>query len=254
MSKKKYIILSAIVSFLLCAGLFFNYRLSGYGIMAMLCFGAVFLIAVFEGLYYLGKKRPGEARIIRRCIIGALCAGFLYFCAVEAVIVNGARTDGAEADYIIVLGAGVDGRRPSLILWSRLEAAYAFLQRNPEAKAVLSGAKGPHEEISEAECMYEWLKERQIAPSRLIIEDKARSTAQNIAYSLPLIRSDAGEKDPKIVIVTSEFHLYRAKQIAIKNGIASPAGIAASTSLPIIKINYYIREAFAVTAMRVFGL
>ncbi len=253
MSKKKYVILSVIDAFWLGAGLFFKFRLSGYGVMALLCFGIFLLSALLEGLYFLGKKRPKEARIIRRCVIGALCAGLLYFCVVEVVIINGSRTDAEEADYIIVLGAGVDGRRPSLVLWNRLEAAYAFLQRNPDAKAVVSGAQGPHEEISEAECMYEWLTERGIAPERIIKEERARSTAQNIAYSLPLIRSDTDKKDIRFAVVTSEFHLYRAKQIAMKNGMASPSGVAAATTLPVIKINYYIREAFAVTAFWAFG-
>lgn len=252
--KAAKIILPAIIA-VICGGvaIFFDRRLSGYGIMALLFFAVAIIICVFVGLSILGQKHEKAARVIRRTIIGLLCIGTLYFCIVEAVIVKNSRSDQEGAEYLIVLGAGVDGRQPSLILWNRLEAALSYLNEHPEAKAVVSGAQGRYEEITEAECMYVWLTERGISPNRVIMEDKARSTAQNIEYSMPLIRADAGKENPSIAVLSSEFHLFRAKLIASKHGISKPIGVSAHTTLPVIKINYYIREAFAVTAFWVFG-
>ena len=57
-------------------------------------------------------------------------------------------------DYIIVLGAHVDGTRMTLALLERARRALLYLEENPGTKAVLSGGKGDGENISEAEAMY----------------------------------------------------------------------------------------------------
>ena len=60
-------------------------------------------------------------------------------------------------DYIIVLGAHVDGTRMTLALLERARRALLYLEENPGTKAVLSGGKGDGENISEAEAMYRYL-------------------------------------------------------------------------------------------------
>ena len=45
-------------------------------------------------------------------------------------------------DYIIVLGAHVDGTRMTLALLERARRALLYLEENPGTKAVLSGGKG----------------------------------------------------------------------------------------------------------------
>ena len=55
-----------------------------------------------------------------------------------------------------------------------------------------------------------------------------------------------------MAIVTSEYHLYRAKLMAEALG-AKPLGVAAKTFWIDLRINYFIREAFAAAYMRVAG-
>ena len=45
-------------------------------------------------------------------------------------------------DYIIVLGAHVDGTRMTLALLERTRRALLYLEENPGTRAVLSGGKG----------------------------------------------------------------------------------------------------------------
>lgn len=249
------VVFIAVISLTLL-GLFFSFALSGYGVMAMLCFGLVFVILVFTALSFLGKKHAKAAKILRILFSVMLLTGIAFFTYVESEIIAGSRSDiSREADYIIVLGAGVDGRRPSWILSDRLYATLSYLKEHPRAKAVVSGAQGPHEEITEAECMYLWLVENGISPERIIKEDRARSTAQNVSFSMELIRADAQyfSTSVSVAIVTSEFHLYRAKLIAKKISGITPIGIAAHTTLPVIRVNYFIREAAAVAAIWALG-
>ena len=76
-------------------------------------------------------------------------------------------------DYIIVLGAHVDGTRMTLALLERARRALLYLEENPGTKAVLSGGKGDGENISEAEAMYRYLTGHGIDGDRLIREEES---------------------------------------------------------------------------------
>ena len=81
-------------------------------------------------------------------------------------------------DYIIVLGAHVDGTRMTLALLERARRALLYLEENPGTKAVLSGGKGDGENISEAEAMYRYLTGHGIDGDRLIREEESTSTKE----------------------------------------------------------------------------
>ena len=85
-----------------------------------------------------------------------------------------------------------------------------------------------------------------------IVEDKATSTQENLANSFALIRDSGGDPDGNCAVVTSEYHLYRAKALAAKQGVEC-YGVAARTSWPTLMLNYFIREGFAVTYYRLTG-
>ena len=54
----------------------------------------------------------------------------------------------SDLDYLIVLGAHVDGTRLTLALLERTRRALQYLKDNPRTRAVLSGGKGTGEQIS----------------------------------------------------------------------------------------------------------
>lgn len=236
-----------IAAALLILGLFFRFALIGYTVMALLCWG----IAVLVVLFALLKKK--QMYKLRKLLVILVCLGVLALIAIEIPIVGNARTDkGNSADYLIVLGAGVNGTVPSLSLANRLTAAQAYLEANPDTVAIVSGGQGPGEKITEAEAMRRWLEARGIAPERILMEEKATSTEENIRFSREIMRSH-GDENASVAIVSSEYHLYRAKCIARTQGIAQPMGVAGRTSYPVLMINYFIREAFAVVYMWIFG-
>ena len=232
---------------LLVVGLFFRFALIGYKVIALLFWGLAALVVLYAWL-----KKRGMLRM-RRALTALICIGLAALVVIEIPIIKNARSDkDSAADYLIVLGAGLNGTAPSLSLANRLTAAQAYLENNPECIAIVSGGQGPGEDITEAEAMRRWLENRGIAAERILLEDRATSTEENIAYSLDILR-ERGEKDSSIAIVSSEYHLYRAKCIARAQGVEQPLGIAGRTSYPVLMLNYFIREAFAVVYMWVFG-
>lgn len=237
---------------LLAAAAFFAFAMVGYSTMALLLVAAAATVAVYRLIAVYGVRRPERAKCLRFALTVLLIIGLLGFTALEIPIVADARTDPEpEADYLIVLGAGVNGTVPSLSLLDRLEEALHYLEKYPEAKVVVSGGQGPGEDITEALCMALWLEGRGIDPDRIIQEDRASSTEENLKFSQELIRADGGDPNGLVAIVSSEYHLHRAKLMAEEFGM-KPLGVAAATRMPVLMVNYFIREAFALGAYLVF--
>ena len=229
---------------LLVAAVVFAVAMTGHTFVAALC---AFIALVIVYFHFVRRRGLRIAAAI------VLAAGIAVFGVIEAPIVAGARTDAPDdVEYLVVLGAGLHGDVPSLSLTDRLEGALAWLEAHPDCVAVGSGGQGPGETMTEGEAMGIWLEARGIDPSRIIVEDRATSTQENLEYSFALIRGRGGEPDGNCAIVTSEYHLYRAKALAARQGVEC-FGVAARTSWPTLMLNYFIREGFAVTYYRLTG-
>lgn len=231
-------LITAAVCFVLA--LFFAFALIGYKYIALLLGGIGAVILLYLCL-------PRKFRIMLTVL---LCAGTLLFTAAEIPVVLAARGDtGVDADYLIVLGAGVNGTVPSLSLRDRLNAAAAYLKEHPDCVAIVSGGQGPGEDITEAEAMETALIAAGIAPERIIPEDKATSTEENLRFSFALIGDPA---EATVAVLSSEYHLCRAKLLAQRQG-ETVYGIPARTSKPLLRLGYFIREAFGMAYIWVFG-
>ncbi len=185
----------------------------------------------------------------RRKLIGSILAIICpLLLLLELPIIHGAHTSAPDSvDYLILLGAGVNGTVPSLSLLDRLEVTADYLHANPNSKVIVSGGQGPGEEITEAKAMETYLINQNIDPNRIIKEAQAANTMQNLAYSFEIIEQDTKNETTElsVAVVSSEYHLYRAKLCAQKLG-HSVYTIAAPTSNWLLKINYFLREAPAI--------
>jgi uncharacterized SAM-binding protein YcdF (DUF218 family) len=176
-------------------------------------------------------------------VIGLLTLGvILYFAFLHSKIRDHTNIEvPMHADYIIILGARVKGEIPSLALQYRIDAAANYMKKNKETIAIASGGQGPGEDITEAEAIKRGLLKHGVDGNRIILEDKSTDTVENITFSKKLI-PDHLETG---LIVSNDFHLYRAKSIAKDQGL-SLQGIPAET--PTIAIpKSYLREYLAIT-------
>lgn len=164
------------------------------------------------------------------------------------IITNGFKKPEPGADYIIVLGARVNGTKVSRNLKYRLDAALGYIKDNPLCKVIVSGGQGKGEDITEGQAMRDYLINKGIEPERVIKEEISVNTGENLKYSMDII----GNKSAKVVIVSNNFHIYRAVKIAEKQGYKNVSGAGAKTvafTLP----NCYLREAFAVIKYKICG-
>ena len=228
---------------LLALGFFFRFALRGYVYWGYTCFFIVALILAHRFLPIL----------LWRILLGLTCLGLVYFCIVEVPIIKNARTDpNPERPYLVVLGAAVYGDQPSLTLVRRLEGALNYLNTYPDSVAIVSGGMGKGEALTEAQAMHDWLLRHGIPEERILMEPKATSTQENLSYSFGLIRERGDEPDGNVAVVSSTYHLFRAKSMARLQSV-EVAGVAAPWGRTMVMLNYFIREAFGVTHLWVFG-
>ena len=189
-----------------------------------------------------------------KLVVALVCLGLAYFCFVESFIIRSAHTDADDRrDYLIVLGAAVYGDQPSLTLIRRMEGAMDYLARHPDSVAIVSGGMGRGERVTEGQAMYDWMTAHGVDPARILVETEATSTEENLRNSFAIIRARGDEPQGKVAIVSSAYHLYRAKLFAQKLGVSDAAGVAAPWGYFFVMLNYFIREAFGVTHFWVFG-
>ena len=194
---------------------------------------------------YENDKYLKLALILHRCFITCLIVGVAGFAILQILIFSGSRTQDADIDCIIVLGAGLYGEVPSRILVSRLDAALDYLHTRKNVPIIVSGGQGPGETITEAEAMFRYLVRNGADASLILKEDSSTNTSENIAYSTFVMEEIGLDiSTSTIAIVTNEFHLYRAKHIANAHGL-EVVGVAAKTPYPTLRILYHFREAIA---------
>lgn len=178
--------------------------------------------------------------VIRTIIAVIACLALLGLAAIEGCVVHGMRAQASDGlDYIVVLGAQVRADGPSNVLRYRLDKAIDYLEANPNTTCIVSGGQGPNEPFTEAQGMADYLESKGIAANRIIKESTSTSTEENLKNSKQLMREGAS-----VGIVTNNFHMFRALQIAKTVGLDQAEGIAAG-SLPFYLPNNMLREAFA---------
>lgn len=199
------------------------------------------------GVHLVFGCMPPFSAAGRAAAVLTIAAWLLFFC-VELRIIRCMLAGGREkADYIIVLGAQVRGRKISDSLKRRLDRALEYTRSFPETKVIVSGGQGPGEEITEADAMAEYLISRGVDEKRIRREKESSSTRENLRFSSRFadIRKD------RIGIVTNGFHIYRASLIAKEEGYRRLCLIPASSN-PVYQLNYLTREFFALLEFYIF--
>ena len=210
-------------------------------------------MAVLAVLFSLRRFRAGFRGLppwIKVPILTTVSMVLLCFAVVECMILFYmlVKPEEKPVDYLVVLGAQVRGDRITKSLRYRLDAAYDYLEENPDTKVIVTGGQGPGENISEAAAMRGYLLDKGIERDRIIMERNATSTEENLTFSRALI----ADEEATVGIVTNGFHVFRSVKIAEKQGMRNVTGIAAKSD-PILLPNYMVREFFAVLKDKFVG-
>lgn len=177
-----------------------------------------------------------------------LTVGALLVCGF-ALLRSAYSSHPAVSDHatLVVLGCAVENGRPSKTLESRLERALSILSSHPSVNAVVTGGPVAGSTLTEADVMAEWLVAHGVEPTRVFLERRARNTDENLELSLALI-DELGFGDDEVAVVSSDYHLWRARHAARRLVGDSPAPlvmVAAPTPLA-SRLQQWSREVLVV--------
>lgn len=216
----------------------FMYRIWNIGNITGVGIGI--LLAWITFLFH--TKSGITSHILFRFLLGAMGLIFVIALILSSLMLCSLFKKPKENATVVVLGAKVIGERPSLVLEERLLAAKRYLDEHPDAVAILSGGQGSDEITSEAEGMYRYLLELGVSENRLIKEEHSTSTAENLKFSAEIIAKRGLSED--LAIVTNDFHIFRALQIAGKMDLDA-GGVPARSAWWLFP-TYYVREMYGI--------
>lgn len=225
----------------------------GYSFSGLVCLFLTAVSLAYEGLWHLRRHHRKAANAMLYGLTMAMCCGVIITALTGYLIYYTAKTNPPkEQSYVVVLGCRVREDGPSQPLQERIQRAYQYLTEHPSTVCIVSGGKGEDEPISEAQCMFDALVKLGIAPERIWLEEQATSTMENIQYSLALLEEKTGQRPDSLCLISSDYHLYRAKLYARHCGIEAKLLAARTQSLP-LRINNYLREIAGVWHYIILG-
>ena len=242
---------------------------------SMVFMGGIGLFMV--GLYLLGMRNQEiTGRLYKTKVFRVLKLGYTLFLALFLVIgililVTPLRESTEKTDYLIILGAKVNDNGVSLSLMNRLDRALSYLSVYPDTTVILCGGQGSDEPMTEALAMERYIQASSVntAATLMIREEESSNTIENLKNAAEIITAqernrqgedgEHGERgeddehsenstqlspDVRVLVVTSDFHVLRAKMLAGRVGLNASA-LSAGTPFYLYP-GSFVREIFAV--------
>ena len=183
-------------------------------------------------------------------ILLVFCISFSIVCSSFLIIYGESDSTDYKEDAIIVLGAAVHGKKPSLTLTKRLDKDVEYHKRNPNAIIVVSGGQGAQEDCTEAEGMRDYLVDNGVNHDIIIEESNATSTYENFKFSKEIL-DELFSREYTVCFITNEYHILRAGFCASEAGIIDISHLHSNTNLSYL-ISGSLRECLAVVKYAVF--
>ena len=228
-----------------------NFLSIGLGVVLGADFALIFMLPR-SGSWLTEKRWP--AFILGGFEVVSFYAALVVISYLITLWLNSINLPTRKLNYIVILGCGVIGGAVPPLLESRIRKGISVFERNPHSILVMSGGRGPGEDIAEAEAMQKWAVAHNVDPARILVEDRSRNTQQNIRFSKKLISEDAAARYPgkqldpgarrhtkiRVAVVTSRYHLLRGLLLA-RDEHLDCIGYGARTKL-YFSINAFVRE------------
>ena len=148
--------------------------------------------------------------------------------------------------YIMVLGCGIRGEEPSDMLEDRLLQGVELYYNGASGKLLMSGDHG-RENYDEVNVMKNFALERGIPSEDVFMDHAGFSTYESMYRAKEIFKAE------KILIVTQEYHLYRAIYDARALGIEA-YGVASDPRAYSGQIYRDVREVLARNKDFLFGI
>jgi uncharacterized SAM-binding protein YcdF (DUF218 family) len=215
---------------------------------------SLFLFSSFTGIILSASKK---FKFLKSLLISILLlAAFVLRVFIKVMSFNDDRlkyeNGEMKANSGVILGAAVwGGNRPSPVLKERINKGYEIYKKNIVPKLVITGGGSPNE-LTEGEVSKNVLLKYGVAPENLILENQSGSTVEQIQFVRDSLYKTQNWQ--KIILVSDNFHLYRASEICSFNDINSDC-IASDKELSHAgTISFCLKESFALIFFWMSGI
>lgn len=147
-----------------------------------------------------------------------------------------------EPDYGLLLGCALQNGHATPELVRRCRTALIWMENHPTLVLIVSGGDPGGQGITEAAVMVDWLVDHGGDSNRIIPEEQAADTRQNLHYSKQLAAALGLETDT-VAVITSEYHQTRVRFLAERQ---DQSIVAVSCRTPVWKhLEASVREVWS---------
>lgn len=191
------------------------------------------LMVLTGGLLLLARRRCPEPRRLWRLLLLSYGLLLLDSLPLTASLTAGwlersfprvtSRPEGTRV--IVVLGGGViqplrvgEPTLPDYSTFTRTYRAWELYRDGPPCTILVTGGEPDPRAPGEpaAAVMAELLRKAGVAESDILVEDQSRTTAENAAYSVQMLRDR--ELTQGVLLVSTATHLWRAERLFRRRG------------------------------------
>ena len=251
---KIYLIFGGFVFFAFAA-YFLKLIISSEGILPWFATTAVMAAVALPFIFRKKlRKRFGKAYVPLKAV---MCAAFVFYTVTLAALVGyiylspSADAGSASGRAYVVFGAKVKDYGVTRTLAARLDSAAEALGSDPDGVIVVSGGRGIDEPTTEAEAMRDYLVSRGVAADKILVEDKAHNTAENIRFSVALLKEEGRDGMP-LVCVSSDTHVPRIRLLCAREGVEAEY-IKAPSPVKKYLFTTWVREYLSYGKMLLIG-
>jgi len=216
------------------------------GLLFIIFFVAALIFCICMHRKTQTKEKKNALKLLSILIVFTLLFDTIAMCSIASYGRHDTVT--YDEDAVIVLGAAVYGDVVSPTLKIRLNKAVEYNKLNPDAIIVVSGGlnKGSVESLA----MEKYLVEQGVPKDKIITEERATSTIENMKYSKEILDELLGESY-KTAIISTESHIYRSMRAAEIAGLKNSTHFSAKLG-PFYAFLGYTREPLALVKLMIF--
>lgn len=204
------------------------------------------------------KRLLGKAYIVFKSVYCfALCFYMISFTAFVIFICSGASSGPAPeklpSDTVFVtFGSKINSdKTPAVPLKRRLDKTAELMGYCEDSVVIVTGGKGYDEPVSEASVMRDYLISKGISSDRIILEDKAGNTVENVKFAKEICEGSE-LSGRKIACISTGFHIPRIMLIAERADFAD-FFYRAPGSRPFFEFTSLVREYMSYAKLFIMG-
>jgi uncharacterized SAM-binding protein YcdF (DUF218 family) len=198
------------------------------------------------------RRRRRRWKIVRRSVLAvfALVAGY-YAVTLVQVYQTGRSDQARSVDAVVVMGAAQYDGRPSPQLAARLDHVVSLYDEDVAPLVVVTGGKRAGDRFTEAEASAQYLIDRGVPASAIVMESTGRTTYESMGGAAELL-ADRGLDT--VLVVTDPYHALRSRLVAEDVGLTA---YVSSTPTSVVRggnaVRRHLAEAGGVALGRIVG-